>query len=41
MLRVLDLPDMAAFMKVDETNDEGNMDEWPMTWTKVDDAAAD
>lgn len=23
------------------TNDEGNMDEWPMTWTKVDDAAAD
>lgn len=23
------------------TNEEGSMDEWTMTWTKVDDAAAD
>jgi hypothetical protein len=24
-----------------DANDEGSMDEWSMTWTKVDDAAAD
>ena len=44
VLRVLDLPGIAVFMRVDQTlpdqgsytNDEGSMDEWSLTWTKVD-----
>jgi hypothetical protein len=44
VLRVLDLPGIAVFMNVDQTipdqgsytNDEGSMDEWSLTWTKVD-----
>jgi hypothetical protein len=43
-LRVLDLPGVAVFLQVDQTipdqgtytNDEGSMDEWSLTWTKVD-----
>lgn len=44
VLRVLDLPGIAVFMQPDQTipdqgsytNDEGSMDEWSLTWTKVD-----
>ena len=46
VLRVLDLPGTDLFMHVDQrmpghgrfTNDGGSMDEWSLTWTKVDDA---
>ena len=48
VLRVLDLPGMDVFMHVDQTmpdhgrytNDEGSMDEWSLTWTRVDGEAA-
>lgn len=48
VLRVLDLPSTDVFMHVDQTmsdngrytNDEGSMDEWSLTWKKVDDEAA-
>ena len=43
ILRVLDLPGIEVFMHMDQTipdcgrysNDEGSMDEWSLTWTKV------
>ncbi|WP_426124521.1 hypothetical protein [Pararhizobium sp. PWRC1-1] len=44
VLRVMDLPDTALFMQPDQlmpdrgtySNDEGSMDEWSLTWTKLD-----
>ncbi|WP_455272873.1 hypothetical protein [Rhizobium herbae] len=44
VLRILDLPGIAVFMNADQTiadhgtytNDEGSMDEWKLTWTKID-----
>jgi hypothetical protein len=44
MLRILELPGIAGFMQADQsipdhgayTNDEGSMDEWTLSWTKVD-----
>ncbi|WP_426129518.1 hypothetical protein [Pararhizobium sp. PWRC1-1] len=47
VLRVLDLPCIAVFMQVEQalpdhgtyTNDERSIDEWSLTWTKLDGAA--
>jgi hypothetical protein len=44
VLRILDLPGIAVFMNADQTiadhgtytTDEGSMDEWKLTWTKID-----
>jgi hypothetical protein len=44
VLRVLDLPGIAVFMQIDQTipdhgtytNDEGTMDEWKLSWTRID-----
>ena len=44
VLRVLDLPGIVVFMQVDQTipdhgtytNDEGTMDEWTLSWTRLD-----